>query len=264
MRKLKDVIEKDVPVPEMPASPALANAARKTILRPLERETLWDRAYAALREALLNGRYAPGHRIVLREVAGELGISLTPVRDAVNRLIAERVLDRGTGGQGGGATVPHVDVKTFRQLVMMRAEIESRAAFEAVARVQDDDVATLRNLHARMAKLIDVEPRQGYLDVHRRFHFHIYALSGLDVVQDTIETLWLRCGPVLNMVLTEYVPHLKATDYHAVAVEKLERGDARGVAKAIRDDIVEAGKYIDGLLSAEAAVPTYEKRRISS
>lgn len=240
-------------MPDLPRPTKRPSQVRTTILRPLERETLWDRAYAALREALLNGRYAPGHRIVLREVAGELGISLTPVRDAVNRLIAERVLERGTGGQGGGAIVPHVDVGTFRQLVMMRAEIESRAAFEAVERAQDSDVKTLRGLHARMAQLIGAEPPQDYLDVHRRFHFHIYALSGLNVVQDTIETLWLRCGPVLNMVLSEYVPNLKATDYHAVAVEKLALRDATGFANAIRDDIVEAGKYIHGLLVAEEA-----------
>lgn len=239
-------------MPDFPVPTDAPSEIRTAILRPLERETLWDRAYAALKEALLNGRYAPGHRIVLREVAGELGISLTPVRDAVNRLIAERVLERGTGGQGGGAIVPHVDVNTFKQLVMMRAEIESRAAFEAVAHTQDADVKTLSRLHARMAQLIDAEPRQSYLDVHRHFHFHIYALSGLDVVQDTIETLWLRCGPVLNMVLPEYVPHLKATDFHAVAVEKLAMRDAAGVATAIRDDIVEAGKYIHGLLMQEA------------
>ena len=239
-----------MPEPSTPARVSVA--ARTTILRPLERETLWDRSYAALREALLNGRYAPGHRIVLREVAAELGISLTPVRDAVNRLIAERVLERGTGGQGGGAIVPHVDADIFRQLVMMRAEIESRTAYEAVAFAEDADVDILQGLHSRMAQLIDAEPRQGYLDVHRRFHFHLYALSGLDVVQDTIETLWLRCGPVLNMVLPEYVPHLKATDHHAAAVEALARRDAADVAAAIRNDIVEAGEYIHGLLTQEA------------
>ena len=244
---------KEVFVPDFSRPPTVPADARTTILRPLERETLWDRAYAALREALLNGRYAPGHRIVLREVAGELGISLTPVRDAVNRLIAERVLERGTGGQGGGAIVPHVDANIFRQLVMMRSEIESRAAFEAVVHADDADVDTLRDLHARMAQLIDAEPRQGYLDVHRRFHFHLYALSGLDAVQDTIETLWLRCGPVLNMVLPEYVPHLKATDYHAAAVEALAQRDAAGVALAIRRDIVEAGQYIHGLLVQDVA-----------
>ena len=239
-------------MPDFSRQPEAPAPSRTAILRPLERETLWDRAYAALREALLNGRYAPGHRIVLREVAAELGISLTPVRDAVNRLTAERILERGTGGQGGGATVPHVDAGVFRQLVIMRAELESRTAHDAVAHATDDDVQTLRALHARMAQLIDAEPRQGYLDVHRRFHFHLYGLSGLDVIQDSIETLWLRCGPVLNMVLPEYVPHLKATDHHAAAVEALAARDAEGVARAIRDDILEAGRYIHGLLVQEA------------
>jgi DNA-binding GntR family transcriptional regulator len=238
-----------------PSSPSIhvAPAPKASILRPLDRETLWDRAYAALREALLNGRYAPGHRIVLREVAAELGISLTPVRDAVNRLTAERVLERGTGGQGGGAIVPHVDAGIFRQLVIMRAELESRAAFEAVAHASDADVRRLRDLHAEMARLIDAEPRQGYLDVHRQFHFHIYGLSGLDVIQDSIETLWLRCGPVLNMVLPEYVPHLKAADYHAEAVKALADRDAPAMAHAIRRDISEAGDYIHGVLMQEAA-----------
>ncbi|MDQ2139833.1 GntR family transcriptional regulator [Alcaligenaceae bacterium B3P038] len=240
-------------MPALPPAISVEPARKPSILRPLDRETLWDRVYAALREALLNGRYTPGHRIVLREVAAELGISLTPVRDAVNRLTAERVLERGTGGQGGGAIVPHVDAGIFRQLVIMRAELESRAAFEAVAHASDADVRRLRELHAEMARLIDAEPRQGYLDVHRQFHFHIYGLSRLDVIQDSIETLWLRCGPVLNMVLPEYVPHLKAADHHAEAVTALSNRDAPAMAHAIRRDISEAGDYIHGVLMQEAA-----------
>lgn len=227
------------------ASPAVAKPAA---LQPIDRETLWDRAYAALREALLSGRYEPGHRILLREVAGELGISLTPVRDAVNHLIAERILRRGTGGQGGGAVVPEVDADQLRQLLMMRAELESRAALEAVAHATPEDVDTLRRLVADMKRLIDVDGHQGYLEVHRQFHFHIYGLSRLDIIEDAIETLWLRCGPVLNFVLAEYVPHLKRMDYHAVAVEALARGDAEATAHAIRCDILEAGRYIQTLL----------------
>jgi DNA-binding GntR family transcriptional regulator len=225
-----------------------AGASKPPALQPIERDTLWDRAYAALREALLTGRYEPGHRILLRDVAAELGISLTPVRDAVNHLIAERILRRGTGGQGGGAVVPEVDANQLRQLLIMRAELEGRATQEAAAHVTPADVDILRGLLADMKRLIDVEGHQGYLDVHRRFHFHIYGLSGLDIIEDTIETLWLRCGPVLNLVLPEYVPYLKRMDYHAEAVGALARGDADGAAHAIRCDILEAGRYIQALL----------------
>jgi DNA-binding GntR family transcriptional regulator len=230
------------------AAQAAPPSPKPTALARIDRETLWDRAYAALREALLSGRFAPGHRIVLREVAGELGISLTPVRDAVNHLIAERLLTRGSGGQGGGAVVPEVDARQLQQLLIMRAELEGRAAFEAVAHATPADIAHLRGLLADMRKLIDVEGHEGYLDVHRQFHFHIYGLSGLDIIEDAIETLWLRCGPVLNLVLPEYVPYLKRMDFHAAAVDALERGDAEGASHAIRCDIVEAGKYMHALL----------------
>lgn len=225
-------------------------------LRQLEKHTLWDRAYAELRGALLAGRFAPGQRILLREAAAQLGISLTPVRDAVNHLIAERVLERGSGGQGGGAIVPHVDPEYFRQLTIMRAELESRAALEATAHVSEEDLAVLRAHVALMAEHIDHERRDGYLEVHRRFHFGIYALARMPVILDAIETLWLRCGPVLTIVLPEYVPYIKKTDYHAAALQALAERDGRAVAEAIRRDITEAGHYICQLLREDRGSAT--------
>lgn len=219
-----------------------------TGLKQIEKHTLWDRAYAELRGALLAGRFVPGQRILLREVAGELGISLTPVRDAVNHLIAERVLERGTGGQGGGAIVPHIDPDQFRQLTIMRADIESRAAYEAASYVTAEDIGLLRQHLEQMTDHINRERRDRYLEMHRRFHFGIYTLARMPIIQDTIETLWLRCGPMLTIVLPEYVPYLKKTDYHAAALEALARQDAQGVADAIRRDISEAGAYIHQLL----------------
>ncbi|VGO11357.1 Transcriptional regulator, GntR family [plant metagenome] len=223
-------------------------------LKPIDRQTLWDRAYAELRNALLAGRFAPGERILLREIAAELGISLTPVRDAVNHLIAERVLERGSGGQGGGATVPLLGAEQFRQLTIIRADIESRAALEAALHATDDDVARLSGCLEGMRTMIEqesgAERRQGYLDLHRQFHFGIYALADLPVIHDIIENLWLRCGPMLTAVLPEYVPYLKRADHHEVALRALANRDGEGVAAAIRRDITEAGTYIHLLLQA--------------
>lgn len=223
-------------------------------LKPIDRQTLWDRAYGEIRHALLAGRFAPGERILLREVAAELGISLTPVRDAVNHLIAERVLERGTGGQGGGATVPVLDAEQFRQLTIIRADIEPRAAYEAVAHASDADVARLEDCLQAMRRSIDRE-RPRYLDLHRQFHFGIYALADMPVIFDVIENLWLRCGPVLTAVLPEYVPYLKRADHHEAALRALAGRDGEGVAAAIRRDITEAGTYIHRLLQEPADKP---------
>ena len=97
-------------------------------LKLIEKHTLWDKAYFSIKSALLSGKYAPGERIILRKVAQDLGISLTPVRDAINRLIAENVLDRGGVGQGGGASVPLLNAWEFNQLLLIRIGLEPIAA----------------------------------------------------------------------------------------------------------------------------------------
>lgn len=214
-------------------------------LTRLDKLTLWDRAYMELRRALLSGRFRPGQRILLREVAQELGISLTPVRDAVNHLVAERVLDRGPGGQKGGASVPKLTSEQFQQLTAMRVDLESRLAQAAARNLTPEGVDELASLVDQMAANIDGKNKNLYLDLHRRFHFTLYDAAEMPLIRDTTETLWLRCGPALNAVLEDYVPNLKRNDYHRATVEALREGDMSKVVQCIRQDIQEAGVYID-------------------
>jgi DNA-binding GntR family transcriptional regulator len=231
-----------------------------TPLAPLEKNNLSDRAYDALKQALLSGRFQPGERIVLRDVAGELGISLTPVRDAINHLIAERVLDRGPGGQKGGASVPSLNAEQFRQLMLLRADLESRLAAAATTNMDGAAIRQLEIIVQKMRESIDRDNKNTYLDLHRRFHFSLYAHARMDVVNDITETLWLRCGPALNAVLIEYVPSLKQRDFHNEAVAHLKKGDAEKVAESIRMDITEAGAYIYEQLKQPSRQPAEAAR----
>ncbi len=217
-------------------------------MKPLKRMTLWDQAYAALRDSLLEGRFAPGDRILLRDVAGELGISLTPVRDAVNRLVAEHVLERGGSGQGGGAMVPRIDVPHFRELQAIRSDLEGRAVARAAELAMPAAIRRLEALLDEMRGLIAARHLEPYLGVHRRFHFELYAVAELSVLAQFIENLWLRCGPVLTYVIPDYVLLLKGSDCHQAALEALRRADPEAAAAAIRQDIAEAGQYIAGLV----------------
>lgn len=228
-----------------------ANARRRANLKPIERTTLWDQAYAALRQALLEGRFTPGQRLVLRDVALELGISLTPVRDAVNRLIAEHVLERGSGGQGGGAMVPRIDVAHFQELLTIRCDLEGRAAACAAEAVTPADLRRLTTLLDKMQSLISAHKLDDYLRVHRQFHFTLYAVANLSVLSQLIENLWLRCGPVLTYVIPTYVPLLKGTDFHRAALAGLQQHDPRATSDAIREDIEGAGRYIMSLVGSD-------------
>ena len=77
-----------------------------------------------------------------------------------------------------------------------------------------------------MQSLIQARKLESYLEHHRKFHFGIYAMSGIPLLVETIENMWLRCGPVLSFVIPEYVVLLKGWDHHTAALKAIVAGDA--------------------------------------
>jgi DNA-binding GntR family transcriptional regulator len=209
-------------------------------LNPKEGGALWDQAYTALRSALLAGRYGPGDKILLRNTADELGISLTPVRDAVNRLVAERALERGSVGQGGGATVPLLRPEQFIQLMSVRLALEPMATAMAAERASAENLQDIGNELSRMKTSVEQRHLDGYLEAHHRFHFGIYRLAQAPIILEIIESVWLRCGPTLTLALPSTIPSLKRYPHHAKALLALRDQDAAGASDAIRDDILNA------------------------
>jgi DNA-binding GntR family transcriptional regulator len=228
-----------------------------TALKRIEREPLWDLAHAQLRDALLAGRFEPGTVLTLRSLAESFGTSITPVRDAVTRLVAQGVLQQGPRNS---AVVPHLSRSELADLTVVRCALEGRAAREAAS--HRHDAAALRRLQERlstMQSLIKARKLESYLEHHRKFHFGIYAMSGIPILVDTIENMWLRCGPVLSYVIPNYVVLLKGSDHHAAALKAIIAGDANGAEGEIVADITKASHYLAGLADS-----TGQLRRPSS
>lgn len=220
-------------------------------LNTIERSTLWDRAYAALKSALLAGKFAPGERVVLRQVADDLGISLTPVRDAVNRLIAEKVLERGGPGPAGAAIVPLLDADQFGQLMAVRCNLEPMAAAAAAAHATPEGLAAVEQQLAAMKRWVQEQETERYLEAHYQFHFRIYDMCRMPIVEEIIENVWLRCAPTLRLGLPQYIPGLKRYEHHLSTLDALARGEAESAAASIRSDIESARADIVALLLAQ-------------
>ena len=216
------------------------NLADQSLSR-IAREPLWDRAHGQLREALLAGRFEPGSALVLRQLAETFGTSITPVRDAVSRLVAQGVLEQGPRNS---ALVPDLRSSALTDLMVVRTELEGRATREAAAKAAAADVVALEGLLVDMRRMIARRQLDTYLDIHRRFHFGIYALAGIPILLEMIENLWLRCGPILSFVVPEYVVSLKGTDHHQAALDAIRLKDGAGAEAEIVADIEEAGSYL--------------------
>ena len=216
-----------------------ANGA--TALKRIEREPLCDLAHTQLRDALLAGRFQPGASLTLRPLAESFSISITRVRDAVTRLVAQGVLQ---SGPRNSAIVPHLTASEMNQFAVVRCAFEGRTAREAA---RNPDQETRARLEARLAAiraLIGDRKLESYLDCHRKFHVEIHAMSEIPVLVDMIENMGLRCGPALWFVIPQYVLSLRGTDHHTAALNGILNGDGDAAEAAIIADITEAANYL--------------------
>lgn len=213
-------------------------------LKSIQREVLRDRVYDELRAALVCGRVAPGQRVTIRALADQLGTSPTPVREALTRLHAERVIELNPNGS---AVIPVLTRERFEHISEIRSALEGLAAEQAARRMCPQEVEELEQIVQRMLALIDRGALDEYLELHRDFHFRIYRCAGNPLLVAMIEGLWTQCGPALTYVVPDYVLQRSGSRQHRLAVDALRRGDAIASRKAITRDIYDAAKYIKGL-----------------
>lgn len=89
-----------------------------------------ERSYAALKQLLRDGAFAPGHRLEANRIAAEIGVSMTPVRDALNRLAGEQLVEASSGE---GFHVPRLDEGDLRDLYEWNSILAVLAARSARA-----------------------------------------------------------------------------------------------------------------------------------
>lgn len=147
--------------------------------------------YEAMREALRNGEYRPGDRLREEEIARRLNVSRTPVREALGRLQARRLVENA-GGRG--LVVRQLELRDVMDLYAMREIIEGAAARLAADHASEPEIQSLQDLNAAFAE--SFEAPQEMARLNRLFHESIYraARNGyldltLGEIQDAIGTL---------------------------------------------------------------------------
>jgi DNA-binding GntR family transcriptional regulator len=201
-------------------------------LFPLERESLGDVTYAALRRAALEGRLGDGP-LVQSKVAAMLGTSRAPVRDALRRLEAECLL---TCDSRGRYYVKRFDSQELSEVYSLRALLEPHAAAMAVERMDDADVERIRRYEQEAADAAD-DPNV-YIELNRRFHFEIYRLSGSARLRRFIDSLWSGIPPVTPLSVPSQME--RSVRQHKEIVDALARRDKEAVRKALSMHVVDA------------------------
>ena len=149
--------------------------------------TLTERAFLALKSAIIHGHFAPGERLPELEIASALGVSRTPVREAIRMLHLQGLLNLQPNG---GAKVRKYTIDELKEINYVRTHLESAAVMAACAQgVNAKSLKELTSLAAAIeSKEVEEDPF-AVLFLNMRFHIGVVALSGNSILEEVFESL---------------------------------------------------------------------------
>ncbi|MCW3834523.1 GntR family transcriptional regulator [Sphingomonas canadensis] len=232
------------------------------VIEPVKRyDTLADRAYQQLRQALMTGIFHPGQKLTIRKIAAVLGVSATPARDAISRLLSERVLESDANRN---VFAPQLDAEKLSHLYAMRIALEGLAAEEGAKRLPDEKVRELELVQMSLIAAMDRQDYQKVLIENEKFHFGIYAESGNHMLVEAIEQLWLKLGPTMNLLYPSYNHSRTGVVHHLAVVDALRSRQPAAVRQAIEQDLRDGEVELRNALLSVGERPEKPRRRSAS
>ena len=226
-----------------PQAPSGAGASR---LKPLEAcaGSLGQKVYQTLREAILSLAYRPGEILRKPEICEALGVSRSPVADAVARLAAEGLVDVVPQA---GTFVARFSMEEIREGAFLREAIEV-AAIERLAETITEEQLTLlrRNITVQAALVADGDV-PGFYQMDAAMHEMLLSFTGFRKLAQVSETAWLHVNRARQLILP--VPgRVQATvEEHRAILAALEAHDAEAARRAVRLHLRQLISYLEPL-----------------
>jgi DNA-binding GntR family transcriptional regulator len=142
-----------------------------------------------LREGIISGMFPRGSRLKQAEIAEQLQLSITPVREALKLLEAEGYV---TGDSYRGVSVAPFDASASEEILELRLVLESRLLRGTAERLTAPDFTTLRALADEFEQAFKVGDRAAARGVNYRFHRHLYSIANMPQTLHFVQILWAR------------------------------------------------------------------------
>jgi DNA-binding GntR family transcriptional regulator len=220
-------------------SPALA-------LRPINPNlSLREQAYAALKQAIMDADiYAHREEIRLdeRQLSQALGVSRTPIREAMSLLEQEGFLRTAPRR---GVFIVRKTKKQIVEMIEMWAALESMAARLATLNASDEDIASLRHMFDDFLSSAPAEHIDEYSDANIAFHQAIIGLSGSHLMGKTIENLFIHVRAIRRMTISQRDRAAQSIVDHMNIIEALERRDTALAERLVREHSLQLAAHVD-------------------
>ncbi|WP_298188326.1 GntR family transcriptional regulator [uncultured Pseudomonas sp.] len=215
----------------------------------LNHSYLGSSVYALLREALITGRFKPDDKLRIRDLAQQLGTSVTPVRDAILQLAKERALVLKTPKD---IRVPVLSKEQYLEIRSIRLALEGLAAETAAERATEEDLRALEdNINANL-QAIKTGDFVEAIKLNQAFHFALAEIAAMPVLLGFLDSLWMRTGPLIALAYHNFSEQI-AIEHHWEVLAALHKQDGLASRAAICTDICDGNDYLLAFIEGTAS-----------
>ncbi|WP_245999096.1 GntR family transcriptional regulator [Paracoccus methylarcula] len=208
-------------------------------MKEISKESLGATIYDQLAQALVRGMLRPDQKVTIRGLAEMLGTSSTPVRDAIQRMLQDQVLEQRSPRD---VRVPVLEVAQYLEISRIRIELEGMAAEQAARQAKAGDISRLKRIVAQTGEAMAGNRWIRAVEHNQRFHFALASMADMPVLLSILHRLWLRMGPLIAGYYESAREDL--VGHHRKMIAACETHDGAAARAAMRADIEEPRKGI--------------------
>lgn len=199
--------------------------------------------YEWLREQILQGKLTPGEPIRQQYVAQTLGVSFTPVREAIRRLESVGLVNHSANH---GAAVNNLSPEAVQELYLLRGVMEGLGARLAVQKYSESDFVELGRIHDTMAKLLQEDDVEGgeLASLSREFHAKINLIGGSAIIAARVQEVWATFPIPRAQSLWGSKPHaMEAFRFHEKILQAFRDRDSTTAEELMERHIAVSAEY---------------------
>jgi len=200
-----------------------------------ERKSLGQHVFENIKQAIIKGEIPSGQRLVESRLAETLGISRTPIREAIQKLEREGYLGKRPRG---GFVVQGLDSLDIEETFGIRSVLEGYAARLAAIKHEESDLEPLETQIRIFQQHLEQDELEILPDINTEFHDMLYALSKSPRLIKMINDLRDQIFRFRQMILRDAELASMSNADHRQMLEHIKRRDAEGVEKVVREHLM--------------------------
>ncbi|HWG28661.1 MAG TPA: GntR family transcriptional regulator [Actinospica sp.] len=219
-----------------------------TLNSPVARRLLSDEVFQRLRDSIVRGELAPGERVRDAELAERLGLSRTPVREALARLVESGLVEAKPGVYTRVTSLNRHDVE--KTLAVLRS-LDRLAVETAVPLLTKQDLERMRQANRDFERAVAAEDTDAALEADDRFHAVPLAVADNPVLRRVVEQLHPQIHRILYRKFTTLLGGRNTVEHHDRLLTFCARADARAAADLSARHWSELGGHINRLFECD-------------